>query len=523
MHGTKVGARALAAEHRRVEGAADRAKTSPLLEQLPVPVAIYEPPDFRIAMVNAAFRTVFGAEDRRGKPLLEAFPGANVVHAMLAEVCATKEPRTRREYIVRIAAADGAIEEHYFTSLCQPLLDEDGHVGAVIAVGVDVTQEVRARAVIAESRERLRLILDEMPVGVNVRTAATGDVVLTNKASSEILGVDVRDRESPASWNEWEARFADGRLLGPDDHAFRRAMLTGERVRNQTVVLRRVGTREQRVVRSSAAPVVGEGGVPLVVSILDDITDEHRLLEEREQTVRFVETFVGMLGHDLRAPLNAITMGAWLLEHQASPGARDEKRVRQIAASAKRMARMVDDLLDLTRVRLAGGVPVQRKTTDLVPVVAAVVGELQSAHPSATLADELPREVVGEWDGDRLAQVASNLVGNALEYGDSTRPIRVVLRDDRTSVTLAVHNEGAPIPEAVLPVLFDPFRRGVNGATKRSKGLGLGLYIARAIVVAHGGDITVATGRETTFTVTLPRAPPQARQAFDQSDVSADR
>jgi signal transduction histidine kinase len=114
-------------------------------------------------------------------------------------------------------------------------------------------------------------------------------------------------------------------------------------------------------------------------------------------------------------------------------------------------------------------------------------------------------------------------VGNALEYGDSTRPIRVVLRDDRTSVTLAVQNEGAPIPEAVLPVLFDPFRRGVNGATTRSKGLGLGLYIARAIVVAHGGDITVATGRETTFTVTLPRAASQARQAFDRGDVNGDR
>jgi signal transduction histidine kinase len=456
-------------------------------------------------MVNAAFRRVFGAEDRRGRPLLEAFPGAKVVHAMLEEVWASKEPRTRREYRVRVPAADGHVEEHYFTSLCQPLLDDDGRVGAVIAVGFDVTEEVRARALIAELGERLRLILDEMPVGVNVRDAATGDVVLSNRASVEILGVDARARETPASWSDLEARFADGRLLGPDDHAFRRAMLSGERVRNQTVTLRRVGTREPRVVRSSAARVVGHGGQPLVVSVVDDITEEHRLLQEREQTARFVETFVGILGHDLRTPLNAITMAALLLERQASLGDGAHKRVRQIAASAKRMARMVDDLLDLTRVRLAGGIPIDPKQVDLVPVVHGVLEELQSAHPTAKLDAELPPQIVGEWDADRLAQVASNLVGNAVEHGDSKRPIRVVVRDDGASVTLAVQNQGSPIPRDIEPVIFDPFRRRASGGARRSKGLGLGLYISRAIVVAHGGDIKVTTGEETTFLVTLPR------------------
>jgi signal transduction histidine kinase len=173
------------------------------------------------------------------------------------------------------------------------------------------------------------------------------------------------------------------------------------------------------------------------------------------------------------------------------------------------MVRMVDQLLDLTRARLAGGVPIARRTTDLVAVVAAVLDELASAHPGVMLCVDLPREMVGEWDGDRLAQVAANLVGNAIEHGDRTRPIRIVLGGGDSTAVLTVQNEGPPIPEDILPLLFDPFRAGRLAASRRGKGLGLGLYITREIVVAHGGTITVRSAAETTFEVTLPRLLPK--------------
>jgi signal transduction histidine kinase len=495
---------------------AERAKMASVLERLPVPVVIYEPPDFRIGLTNEAFRTLFGAEGVVGRPLREAYPDAHTVLSMLEEVHRTGEPRTRREYVVRRVGADGRDHEHYFTSLCQPLFDDAGRVTSVLAVGLDVTQEVLARTLLAESAERLRVILDELPVGVNVRDALTGEVILSNRASARILGADVRDRESPESWGVWEARFEDGRLLEPDDHAFRRAMLSGKPVRNQSVILRQAGSGKERIVRSSAVPVMGEQRRELVVSVFDDITEEHRLLREREQTARFAETFVGILGHDLRSPLSAITMGAALLESQASLEGPNLKRVHVIASSASRMARMVDQLLDLTRARLAGGVPVARRTTDLVAVVAGVLEELTSAHPGATLRADLPREMIGEWDADRLAQVAANLVGNAIEHGDRTRPIRIALTGGDSTATLTVQNEGPPIPEAILPLLFDPFRSGRLAASTRSKGLGLGLYITREIVVAHGGTVTARSGAETTFVVTLPRLPP-ATPSSDRS------
>jgi signal transduction histidine kinase len=145
---------------------------------------------------------------------------------------------------------------------------------------------------------------------------------------------------------------------------------------------------------------------------------------------------------------------------------------------------------------------------DLVAVVAAVLEELTSVHPEVSLRADLPSEMIGEWDGDRLAQVAANLVGNAIEHGDRTRPIRVALGGGDSTAVLTVQNEGPRIPDAILPLLFDPFRGGRLAASPKSKGLGLGLYITREIVVAHGGSVSVRSAAETTFVVTLPRLPP---------------
>ncbi len=480
------------------------ATMSPLLEHMPVPVVIYETPDFRIGMANAAFRDLFGGQELLGRPLAEVYPGASTVLSMLEEACRSAEPQTRREYVVRRKNAAGRIEEHYFTSWCQPLVDDQGRVTSVIAVGFDVSKEVRARAIIAESAERMRVVLDELPVGVDVRDATTGELKMSNKASAQILGVDVRDHAHPDSWQVWETRFADGQLVGNDEHAFRRAMISGEPVRNQIVVLRRAGTQEERIVRSSAVPVTWESSSNLIVSVFDDVTDEHRLLREREQTARFAETFVGILGHDLRNPLNAITMASSLLQ-QASLNGADLKRARQIAASADRMAKMVNQLLDLTRARMAQGIPIERSSMDLVATILSVRDELAAAHPKVRFLSDLPDVMVGEWDRDRLGQVVSNLLSNAIEHGDPAEPIHIALTADANKVFFSVQNHGSPIPSAILPRLFDPFRRGAVTPNARSKGLGLGLYIAREIVLGHGGSIDVTQNDGTTFVVTLPR------------------
>jgi signal transduction histidine kinase len=153
---------------------------------------------------------------------------------------------------------------------------------------------------------------------------------------------------------------------------------------------------------------------------------QKRIDRERTETLRFAEEFVSVLGHDLRNPLGAIRMAASAMKRKLE-GGRDLRNVDRILAASDRTLRMVGQLLDLTRSRLAGGIPMDRRECNLSGVVAAVVDEVQAAYPDRSIRCDLAAEVVGEWDPDRLGQVVSNLVGNAIAHGDPTRSILVRL------------------------------------------------------------------------------------------------
>src|SRR5262245_37602465 len=227
-------------------------------------------------------------------------------------------------------------------------------------------------------------------------------------------------------------------------------------------------------------------------------------LRDRTETLRLNEMFTAVLGHDLRNPLNAIVTAAQLLEHR-SPDQSVKKTAARMLSSARRMSRMIDDMLDLARARLAGGIPLKRERADFGALVQRVVMEHQSAFPNRRIDLRSEGDVTGEWDVDRLAQVASNLIGNALQHGDPQYAIEVRLAsspDD--TVVFSVANEGRIAPE-LLPHLFDPFRGG-GAAAIRNEGLGLGLYIVQQIVLAHQGRIDVDSGEtRTTFRVSIPR------------------
>jgi signal transduction histidine kinase len=144
-----------------------------------------------------------------------------------------------------------------------------------------------------------------------------------------------------------------------------------------------------------------------------------------------------------------------------------------------------------------------------IDVIRGLLDELEVAHPTREIAFDQQAAGRGSWDPDRLAQLVSNLVSNALHYSPEGTPVRVTLREEGDRVRLAVHNAGSPIPPELLPHIFDPFRRGAQEAEAQSAapGLGLGLFIAREIAKAHGGTIEVTSDATsgTTFLVSLPR------------------
>lgn len=221
------------------------------------------------------------------------------------------------------------------------------------------------------------------------------------------------------------------------------------------------------------------------------------------------KTVLGVLGHDLRTPLGAVTLGADLLRQTEELGTRGKRIIAQITTSVQSANQMVNDLLDLARCNLGTGIPVRPEKTDLTSVCKAVVDELTVAHPKAEIIFTNSGTVTGQYDPSRMAQVFSNLIGNAVRHGNARRPINVTLNGDETTACFCVQNYGEPIPPSALPSLFNPegrYSKYSEGDQAASSGLGLGLFIAAQIVEGHAGKIEVESTVEqgTIFRVTLP-------------------
>jgi two-component system sensor histidine kinase/response regulator len=298
-------------------------------------------------------------------------------------------------------------------------------------------------------------------------------------------------------------------------------MRGSERARNVPIIFITAGGRdEHRVFKGYESGAVDFLHKPIDPVILRNKADvffqlyrqKQQLaveLHERTEALRLAEMFMAVLGHDLRNPLSAVMLVASAIER--APPDRIPALTARIVASSQRMSRMIDDLLDVVRARLAGGISIRREPVDLGTLVQRVVQEHQAAYPERHIEIVQHGDLAGEWDADRLAQVASNLVGNALKHGDASGPIEVRL-DGRhpERATLTVRNPGC-IPPDLLPTIFDPFRGRTNEG--RSSGLGLGLYIVQQIVLAHDGDVDVCSGDadeigRTRFDVRIPRSGP---------------
>jgi signal transduction histidine kinase len=241
------------------------------------------------------------------------------------------------------------------------------------------------------------------------------------------------------------------------------------------------------------------------VSTLARMSFLHGRLAEVEGRLRveaeFRERFMGMLAHDLRQPLNAISMAALAMQ-AATPQTFSKFHGMQLRA-VERMGRMIGELLDFTRNRPESGMPIQRESIDLAEIVQNVVDEIRVAHADHPLTLSVEGSCSGKWDADRLAQICSNLLGNAIEHSPAGSPVAVQLVGDDENVMLRVSNVGPAIPLDVQKTLFQPFRRGRRGT---GKGLGLGLHIVDQIVRAHGGTIAVESdGSGSHFAVSLPR------------------
>ena len=233
--------------------------------------------------------------------------------------------------------------------------------------------------------------------------------------------------------------------------------------------------------------------------------DNARLYQEAQEAIRVREDVVAIVSHDLRNPLNAISLSATTLLKREDVDERTTKAASRIYAASDRATKMIRDLLDFTQARV-GGIPIHPKPLDFHEHVQRVLEEMRLAWPERTLDFHASGDGRGAWDEGRLAQVVTNLVGNALQHSPPGTPVRVTSRGQEGHVLLEVHNEGPPISAELLPTLFEPYQRGQEPGVGRGS-LGLGLFIARQIVLGHGGtlDVRSSAAEGTLFTVRLPR------------------
>lgn len=270
--------------------------------------------------------------------------------------------------------------------------------------------------------------------------------------------------------------------------------LTGERGHTDTLIVDQREANEQMVratVRAHELALEAE--------------DAKERAEKSESELRavgeFREMFIGILGHDLRNPLNSIVLAAALLLRRGRLDDDDAKTAARIISSSQRIARMITQTLDLTRARLGGGLPIEAKPTDLRELCRNVVDEFDT-----TVQLEMEGDVTGTWDPDRLSEALSNLTGNAIEYAAPETVVTVKARADGADVVVAIINQGAPIAADILPFIFEPFRRAQQRQKSASGNLGLGLYIAQQIVISHGGTLDAhSADGTTTFVMRLPR------------------
>ncbi|MFO0749518.1 MAG: response regulator [Myxococcota bacterium] len=254
--------------------------------------------------------------------------------------------------------------------------------------------------------------------------------------------------------------------------------------------------------------------VTSVLGISRDVTARVLRRQEEERRSEFERQLIGIVSHDLRNPIGAILMSTSLLKRSVDGDERLVRALDLLQRSGQRAQRMVSDILDFTKARLGGGIPLAPRQCDLAEAVGEVVNETRTTHPGRVIELIVDGPGRGLFDPDRIAQATSNLVLNAITYSPPDEAVTVRVEELPSEVAIAVTNRGEAIAPEVLPLLFKPFQRGLSRVSDKdaTRSVGLGLFIVEQIVQGHRGRIEVSSeGGLTCFRVLLPRRPPSGR------------
>jgi len=360
--------------------------------------------------------------------------------------------------------------------------------------------QLEAEAARALAETRLRVAVEAAQLHVWDYVAATGQhgfddsaALLLGYSEPQVMALDdvieaIEPADRPIEKDAW---FAAQRLSSADYRVVYR--------------LNGVDGRQRVVLAMGRGVFDSDGRFERFIGILQDITELSRQRDAAEDRAVFAEQMMGIVSHDLRNPLATIFMSADLLAKGEELPAR-RRYIQFITEAATRAQRLIADLLDFTVARIGSGIAVTITPVDWHALVSRCVDALRLSFPNAVLVHRTEGAGLCSVDSDRVTQLIGNLVANATAYGSPGSPITVISAIEVATCSVSVHNEGTPIPNERIEHLFKPMVRGDHVSTG-SRSVGLGLFIVREIVTAHGGDIRVESTPKggTTFSAQFPR------------------
>ena len=454
------------------------------------------------------------AEDRRRihlrqvpsdyAPIRSALGGTTARSIALLPILFEDETRA----VIELASIEDLSEIHL--AFLDQLGESIGIVLSTITANMraeDLVQEQAARAEAEAGLARLRQVVDVMPEAILIADAS-GQVYLSNAAAAEIMGL-VPETVSGTADSADTTRRVDGGAYLPSDHPLARAVFGSEVVRGEQLVITNALTGQDVPILVNSAPLSdGQGHPAGGVAVFQDISPLRDLDRQKDE-------FLAAISHDLKTPATIIKGNANLLQRALARRADREgsadltEGLEVIDESTAQLVRLVDELLDLTRLRMGHGLELDYGPADLIKIVRRLAGEYQKISPRHTIEVETDlSRMLGDWDEARIERIVANLISNAVKYSPRGGPITIQLATEERAgqewAILVVRDHGIGIPAAELERVFEPYYRASNIAGTVS-GSGIGLAGTRNIVEQHGGQISVESEPgDTTFTVRLP-------------------
>jgi signal transduction histidine kinase len=386
----------------------------------------------------------------------------------------------------------------------------------------DITANKISEQALRESESRQKLLSEKMLQGV-VHHRRDGSIISMNPSAQRILGMPSEKLFNPLYGAPGHPNIReDGSLLPEREHPIMLAVESGKPVSGVVLGIYNPHENVYRWIEKDAVPLYRPGeSIPYeVFAIFSDITERKEAEETRSQLLilslmdleklkverSIRETFVATLTHDLRNPLTSAKLCAQLLFRSRDTFEAKEKIAGRVISSIDRAIDMIDDLLDVSRIRAGQSLPMEITPCDLNALLSETLDDLATIHGERFVFKPKKLALQGHWSCKNIRRAVENLLGNAVKYGSPTAPITVLLSQTGEKVQIAVHNEGPVLTSDEQLTVFEPFKRTPSAEAGGKVGWGLGLTLVRGIAKAHGGSVEVQSGqgRGTTFTIELP-------------------